>query len=318
MDEESEYTQEQLRLAFRGLAGEESLFSDIKAAIGLDGSKASQVDSLSDGKLANRFMLGANTVSRLTAKALGSNDGVISSLLSRSKSVDVHPVKCSGKLIADLTIDHDLQHLLSDQKVLSETISKVMKYQSELESFGSEMQTLMKAAKTAKDNSKLTEVTTKLGLVEFPVLKLDKKDGEEHLSEELPGGKQIRCTVDPVKFILEGTSEPKGEQEYEFRKDELITFLNKMRWVNTQQKALSEMINRYAKFLKEWSSTVKDVQTHLDKTEGVSKSAYNQLVSNMALNSSQVEFYTTFLPRLIAYLNYYVNQGNDLVTVVLK
>lgn len=316
--DETEYTPEQLQLAFRGLAGEESLFSDIRDAIGLGGSKAEQVNELSDGKLANRFMLGANTVARLTAKALGSNDGVISSLMSRAKSVELHEVKVSGKLISDLTIDNELSHLLSDQKTLSDTISTVMRYQSELESYGSEINTLLKAAKSAKDNVKLTEITTKLGMVKFPVLKLQAKDEDGYHSELLPGGKRIRCTEDPVKFILDGTGDSKGEQTFEFSKDQLNKFLTQMRWVNTQQKSLSEMINRYAKFLKEWSVTVKDVQGHLDKTEGVSKSVNNQLVSHMALNSSQVEFYTTFLPRLIAYLNHYVNQGNDLVTVVLK
>ncbi|QAU04328.1 hypothetical protein [Vibrio phage 2 TSL-2019] len=316
--DETEYTPEQLQLAFRGLAGEESLFSDIRDAIGLGGSKAEQVDGLSDGKLANRFMLGANTVARLTAKALGSNDGVISSLMSRAKSAELHEVKVSGKLISDLTIDNELSHLLSDQKTLSDTISTVMRYQSELESYGSEINTLLKASKSAKDNAKLTEITTKLGMVKFPVLKLRAKDEDGYHSELLPGGKRIRCTENPVKFILDGTGDSEGEQTFEFSKDQLNKFLTQMRWVNTQQKSLSEMINRYAKFLKEWSGTVKDVQSHLDKTEGVSKSVNNQLVSHMALNSSQVEFYTTFLPRLIAYLNHYVNQGNDLVTVVLK
>ncbi|QCW23248.1 hypothetical protein HWC35_gp086 [Vibrio phage USC-1] len=315
--EEDEYTPEQLALAFKALAGEESFLSDIRDAIGLGGSKTEQVKELEDGKLAQRFMLGANTVSRLTSKALGSNEGVIQSLLSRAKSVDVHEAKVSGKLIADLTVESNPDHLLKDQKILTDTISLVMKYQSELESYGTQINTLLKAVTSAKGNEQLTEISTKLGLVKFPILKLEKRDEDGEHSDELPGGKQIHCKTNPVGFVLDGTADPKGEQTFELNKSDLTKYLTQMRWVNTQQKSLSEMINRYAKFLKNWSTTVKETQAHLDKTEGVSKSVNNQLVSFMALNSSQVEFYTTFLPRLIAYLNHYVNQGNELATVVL-
>ncbi|UVD32088.1 hypothetical protein [Vibrio phage phiKT1028] len=315
-----DYTPEEMQRALQALSGEESLFSDIKAALGFETSKVEQVEGLTNGKLVSQFALGANTVGRLTAKALGYNAGVISTLLTRAKSVDTHEVKCSGKLIGDLTAQGDLDHLLSDQKTLSETITMVMKYQSELESYGKEIQTLMKGAASAKDNAKMTEYSTRLGGVTVPVLKLSNKEGEGYESDTLPMGKTIssKPTNNAVTYQLNGNAGSVSEAEHQFDSAELSKFLNQLKWVNTQQKALSEMINRYAKFVKEWGSTVKDLQGHLDKTEGISKSVENALVTHMSLNSSQIEFYTTFLPRLIAYLNHYVTQGCDLATVVTK
>lgn len=316
-----EYTREELQRALQGLSGEESLLSDIKSALGFETSKVEQVKGLADGSLVNQFALGANTVGRLTAKALGYNAGVISSLLTRAGSVETHDVSCSGKLISDLTAEGKLDDLLRDQKTLSDTISMVMKYQSELESYGKQVQTLLKSASSAKDNASLTEVATKVDLVKFPPLKLDKKNGDrEYESHVLPAGKVIGCKVTDsgVSYSFDGSGESVGAQDYHVEKSDLNKFLNQMKWVNTQQKALSEMINRYAKFVKEWGNTVKDLQTNLDKTEGVSKSVTNQLVTKMSLPIAQVEFYTSFLPRVIAYINYYVTQGCDLAAEVTK
>lgn len=315
-----EYTKEELQRALQGLVGEESLLSDIKSALGFESSKVEQVKGLTDGSLVNQFALGANTVGRLTAKALGYNAGVISSLLTRAGSVEAHDVSCSGKLISDLTAEGDLDHLLRDQQTLSDTISTVMKYQSELESYGKEIQTLLKAASNAKDNASITEVATKIELVKYPLLKLAKKDGEGYESDVLPAGKVIgsQPTAQGASYSFNGSGESVSAQDYHVEKSDLNKFLNQLKWINTQQKALSEMINRYSKFIKDWGNTVKALQTHLDKTEGVSKNVTNQLITNMALPVSQVEFYTSFLPRVIAYVNYYVNQGCDLAAEVTK
>lgn len=314
-----EDTPEQVLLALRSLTGEESLFSDIRDALNIGGSKVEQVEGLKDGSLVKQLNLGANTVGRLTSKALGFNDGVIRSLLSRAKSVETHEIKCPGKLIVDLTAQGDLDNLISDQKTLSDTLSTVMKYQSELEGYGKQIETLLKSAKGAKDNAKLAEIATKLSIVRFPELKLEKKEGQNYESDLLPGNKVIGCnTENGIRYTLTGSAEAGAPAEYEMSKSDLTAFLNQMRWVNTQQKSLSEMINRYSRFVKDWSNVVKDLQEHLESTEGVSNAVRNQLISYMSLSAYQVEFYTTFLPRLIAYVNHYVAQGNELATVVLK
>lgn len=314
-----EDTDEKVMLALRSLAGKESLFSDIKEALGFNSNKVEQVKGLSDGSLVRSFSLGANTVSRLTSKALGFNDGVISSLINRAKSVEVHKVQLSGKLASDLTANGDLKDLLHDQKVLSDLLSVVMKYQGDVEGYGKKVETLLSEAKRAKNSGDLSEIATKVDNVDFPVLKLGKKTEDSYESDTLPGGKVIGCTFkEPVRYTLNGTAEGGPAVEYEISKTDLTTYLTQMRWVNTQQKSLSEMINRYSKSLESWGRMVKDVQTHLDKTEGLSNSVVNQLYSLMSLHQSQIEFYTTFLPRLIAYVNHYVSQGNELAETILK
>lgn len=313
------YSPEALQRALNSLSGKESLFGDLKDALGIGGSKVEQVKALGDGTLASRFSLGANTVARLTSQALGSNDGVIRALMSRVTSKPLNKVSIPGSTIGHLTATGDLADLVKDQRVLTDTISTVMRFQSDLESYGKASLTLMKELTKAKTNDDLIELTTRISLLKLPVLTLAIRKTDESYSELLPGNKIIKCeTSNGVRYSMTGGPESLPSEEYQFDVSTINEFLKQSRWVNTQQKALSEIINHYSKHIQQWSAVVKDVQSNLDRTENLSNSIRNQITNQMALESSVVNFHTVFLPRLIAYLNNYVEQGNDLFTGVLK
>lgn len=315
---DTNYSPEELQRALNSLSGEESLFSDITDALGITGSKLEQVKALGEGKLSSKFAMGANTVARLTSKALGYNDGVIRSLLSRANSKKGEPVNVPAKMIATLTSDGDLNYLLKDQKTLSTTITTIMRFHSDLDSYGKTSLQLMKEIAGSKTTEELIKVITHFELLEPPKLILvNKKEGETH-SNILPGGKVIKCTTgNVVNYSMTGELKDVNAEEFQFEPSLIKEYLNQSRWINTQQKSLSEIINDYSSHIKKWSDGVKQAQAHLDKLDGVSSSAINRATSLMTLEVSVVNFHTAFLPRLIAYLNNYIEQGNDLFTTVL-
>lgn len=305
-------------MALKSLAGTEALLDSIKGLFGFNTSKDAQLSGVQNGSMMKQLSVAAVDLNRLISKAIGANDNLLKSFLNDVPTYEAHEVKFTNNSVKRLTAEGELDRLLNDQATLAKTLTIIIKHQSEVDAYLSERLGLLKRVSDKKETGDLVEVIQKLDDITPPKLSLPNKSGETQSSEVLPGAKVIEYHLSSAQYSMSEKDTDTKETDFELSSSELKSFITELRHINTQYKALGEMVNRFSSFVQKWGGVVKQTQSHLDKLNQVSPSVKNRIISHLPLETNLVNLYTVFLPRLIGYVNDYVVEGSNCVEKIIK
>lgn len=208
------------------------------------------------------------------------------------------------KVTRDGKVDDIIPALDSAQK----TMDLLKAYVQELETYTTKELHFLDNIKNIKKPEDAVKILTGLESLAFPNFRLQHHAGRSSTSGELPGRKFIHYNEDNSRFSLGDIHLDAEEVTESFGKEDaksVLTKLNKL--VETYQyvvKALTE----YLSYVKKFNTVVGTSFAHLDDLKGdISVSLISDLKSHLEGNAKVFAFYSGFLPKVIIYLDDYVD-----------
>lgn len=287
--------------------GSESFIGDVLRKLGTE---------VKDGLSSAGKFAGEKTVQALKStntaliKHMGTRRMLLSHMLGRvNKGEAKEEVTFPATLLNHYTRTGEPGDLSDSITLVSKALGTVLDYAKDLEAYYHKELAILEGIKNIKNTEDAATILGKLDSLLFPVPKATDIKGIDSFTTHLPGGKQMVYETGPKKYsLVSGDNTAKSAAVTEsFAKDEFKRIIGQLNDLVELYKSISDSNNHYVDYLKKFNTVVGKASEHLDTLRGeVSASLLNDLSSRLAGNTLVFTFYTGFMPKVVFYLDDYV------------
>ena len=282
--------------------GSESLLTDIMGKLKEVGSASGEQAVAIIGKAASTAKTGL-------IKAIGTRRMFISHLNGRlNKDGLKDEIVFSAAFLKKVTRDGDPRDISDGLDIMQKTMDKLVKHLQEVQTFYSRHLNLIEGMKNIKTGDDAIGVLDALDVKRLPKTNFGHQKGNSEVSDELPGGKYLRVDTEKGRYYLENSDVSADEKTESFAKDDVKSILSKLNKLIETYQYVVKALDHYVDYVKKFNTVVGKSFAHLDTLKGkVSASLLNELQSHLEGNADVFALYTGFLPKVMIYLDDYVD-----------
>lgn len=282
--------------------GSESLLTDIMG-------KLKEVSSASGELALNKISEAARMAKTGIIKTIGTRRMFLSHLNGRlSKEEIANEMTFTAGLLKKVTRDGKPSDILDGLDDLQKTMDELVKYLQEVQTYYSRDLKTIEGIKDIGNGDDAIGVLDVLNTKKFPKVNFPEHNGNTVTSTELPGGKFIRFDTAKGRFYLENEVVTAGDVTESFAKEDVKSILSKLNKLIETYQYVVKALDHYVDYVKKFNTVVGKSFAHLDTLKGkMSASLLNELQSHLEGNADVFALYTGFLPKVMIYLDDYVD-----------
>lgn len=199
-----------------------------------------------------------------------------------------------------VTRDGNPNDILDGLEDLQKQMDKLKDYMQELDAYGYSHLRLIEDIAKIKSTDDAVKIINSLEKLDFPK--------SNFLDVELPGGKSIQFNESSNKFTLLNKNVSAEEITESFAKDDVKVILTKLNKLVETYQYVVKSLNKYSDYVNKFNTVSGKSFAHLDTLKGsISASLLNDLREQLEGNSYLFSFYSGFIPKVIIYLDDYVD-----------
>lgn len=282
--------------------GSESLLTDIMG-------KLKEVSSASGDLALNKISEAVRTAKTGIIKTIGTRRMFLSHLNGRlSKEEIANEMTFTAGLLKKVTRDGKPSDILDGLNDLQKTMDELVKYLQEVQTYYSRDLKTIEGIKDIGNGDDAIGVLDVLNTKKFPKVNFQPDGLFDVTSTELPGGKFIRFDTSKGRFYLENKAVTAGDVTESFAKEDVKSILSKLNKLIETYQYVVKALDHYVDYVKKFNTVVGKSFAHLDTLKGkMSASLLNELQSHLEGNADVFALYTGFLPKVMIYLDDYVD-----------
>ncbi|QYN79984.1 viral envelope protein [Kosakonia phage Kc263] len=282
--------------------GAESLLTDIMG-------KLKEVGSNTGEMAVAKISEAARVAKTGIIKAIGTRRMFIAHLHNRlSKDAINDEMTFTAGLLKKVTRDGKPSDIIDGLDDLQKTMDELVKYLQDVQThYSRELKSTegIKGINTGDDAIAILDV---LDTKKFPKVNFPQHSGNTATSTELPGGKFIRYDTTKGRFYLENEVVTASDVTESFAKEDVKSVLSKLNKLIETYQYVVKALDHYVEYVKKFNTVVGKSFAHLDALKGkISASLLNELHAHLEGNADVFALYTGFLPKVMIYLDDYVD-----------
>lgn len=290
--------------------GNESRFSEIfmSAATELREGLKNGLSAVT-GKSASMLNNAVGKANTAIINSLGNHRLMIARLNSLNEKEEMHEkITFSKSLLAKITSTGKVDDIADGVTGLISVIKVIRGYTLEVETFYTKELEILKAISNAKSTEDIVKITNRLDELKFPTCKLGNQKDTMSETDLLPGGKVIKFNSKTNKLTIENEVVDSVECVQSFDKNDVKSIINNMLNLVGYYQDVTKANTKYMGYVKDFNTVVGKSFAHLEEIKGdVSISLVRDLESRLEGNQEVFAFFASFLPKVIIYLDDYVN-----------
>lgn len=297
-----EYSLQPLILIDARVDGAESLLTGIMDKLKEVGSSTGEQAVVIVGKAASTAKTGL-------IKAIGTRRMFISHLNGRlNKDGVVDEMTFSAGFLKKVTRDGNPRDIVDGLDDMQKTMDILVKHLQEVETFYSRHLKAIEGIQGIKSGDDAIGILDTLDTKKLPKSSFPHHKGDSEVSDELPGGKFIRFDSSKGRYYLESEDVSASEKTESFAKDDVKSILSKLNKLIETYQYVVKALDHYVDYVKKFNTVVGKSFAHLDTLKGkFSASLLNELNAHLEGNADVFSLYTGFLPKVMIYLDDYVD-----------
>jgi hypothetical protein len=277
------------------LDGCETFLSDVLSKIKASSSNAAEVASES-------IVRGLKTASSGVIKTLGTRRMFIAHIYSRLKKDDIKDeITFTESFLKKVTRDGYSSDIINGLDDLQKAMDVLKDYMQELDRYAYSHLKLIEDIGGIKSTEDAVRVINGIEKLTFPKMNLSSV-------KDLPGGKSIQFNEQTNKFTLLNEDVSAEEETLSFAKDDVKVIFTKLNKLIEVYQYVVKSMNKYSDYVNKFNTVSGKSFAHLDTLKGnVSASILSDLRDQLEGNSYLFAFYSGLLPKVIIYLDDYVD-----------
>lgn len=297
-----EHSLQELILIDIRVDGAESLLTDIMG-------KLKEVGSSTGEQAVTIISKAAASAKTGLIKTIGTRRMLISHLNSRLNKDELKDqLTFSQTFLKKVTRDGDPRDIADGLDTVQKTMDHLVKHLQEVQTFYSRHLNLIEGMKNIKTSEDAIGILDTLDTRRLPKTSFPHHKGDSEVSDELPGGKYLRFDTKNGRYYLENSDVSAGEKTESFAKDDVKSILSKLNKLIETYQYVVKALDHYVDYVKKFNTVVGKSFAHLDTLKGkMSASLLNELQSHLEGNADVFALYTGFLPKVMIYLDDYVD-----------
>lgn len=282
--------------------GAESLLTDIMGKLKEVGSNTGE---LAVAKISEAARMAKTGI----IKTIGTRRMFISHLNGRlSKDMINDEMTFTAGLLKKVTRDGKPSDIIDGLDDLQKTMDELVKYLQDVQTHYSRNLKTIEGMNSIKNSDDAIKVLDTLDTKAFPKVNFPEHSGKMVSSTELPGGKFIRFDSSKGRFYLENEVVSANDITESFAKEDVKSVLSKLNKLIETYQYVVKALDHYVEYVKKFNTVVGKSFAHLDSLKGkMSASLLNELQSHLEGNADVFALYTGFLPKVMIYLDDYVD-----------
>lgn len=262
---------------------------------------------------------GERTVVALDGAVKGATSGLVKTLGTRrmfiahthnrlNKEMLKDEMVFTSTLLKKVTRNGNPSDIIDGLDDLQKTMDMLKSYLQEVETYYNRELSLLKDVENIKTTEDAVSVVNGLDNLKFPVMRLPHHAGRSSISLDLPGGKTVHFNEDNHKLSLVNIDSPGEESTESFAKDDVKSILTKLNKLVESYQFVVKALNHYNDYAKKFNTVVGKSFAQLDSLKGtLSASILADLRSRLEGNAEVFAIYSGFLPKVMIYLDDYVD-----------
>lgn len=288
------------------VSGNEGLFGDIFSSVGsaaLDGAK------WVGGKMADGVIGLFRQANRSLVLSYGQHKTQFEFIAKAMKETESEvDVKFSKTQLAKITTTGEQGDISKGVEVLIKCLREVDKHRLELETFYQKELSIFSEYKSVNTTEDAVKVIKKLDDLTYPMFNLDTKDHSMSISVLMPGGKRFAFNPEKKQYQINSEDVNGKETEETFSLEDVKRIMRQLDELDDIYGVIKKANENYIQYLEKFNTVVKSAFVHVDDLKGkVSTSLITDLQSRLEGNPHVFAFYSGFLPKVMTYVDDYID-----------
>lgn len=252
---------------------------------------------------------GIKTANTSIIKTLGTRQLFLSHLFRKASKEEVKEMSVfSETFLKKVTLNGTPDDILRSVKVMAETYSVILKYGVELEAYYHKEMSALKSIESIKTTEDAVKVVKALDALPLPKPAFTSASNSMSKSKQLPGGSVFAFNSETNRFSIEDVDMETSEQSESLSNETIKEILSELNKLASKYKDIVKLNENYASYLKKFNVVVTDSFHHLESLKGkISPSILRDLKDRLDGNTLVFSFYSGFLPKVMIYLDDYVD-----------
>lgn len=292
--------------------GNESLFGDIFSSVGSSVYSGAKI-------VGGMAMDGVVTLFKKANKSLieayGSHSTKFEFITKNLSKDETEEWKIDKSLLSKISSTGKAQDIIDSLDTLIKELKIVDSHRLEIESYYHKELSLFQDFKSIKNIENSISVLKKLDDLKYPDLKFGNSKDSMAVSEPLPGGKEFAFDNKSKKYSLITEKLTTESSEDIFSKEDIKKIMTKLDTLEELYKVIIKANSNYISYLEKYNTVVKEGFKHLEELkDDLSISVIRDLQSRLEGNPNVFSFYTGFLPKVMSYIDDYINSMSSFIS----